>query len=292
MERTASPVDISQQEPVASPEAPTQSPDPEPSAAAATHAAPYDPMEVVRAMSRFSDVPALHEDPPPPPSPSDSASSYGSAPHLDVDDANSVRLSRISVAMSDDVSGIGLSMLQDFISGTAEDDDSDSDSDREPASSARSSLEEAVQGFPTPPTQIPTPSSHTTSFILEAPPVRPASTHASESDYSEDPDGDGASFYDNYRYSRFSISSKMSKSSAHTGVLAPPPVPTELPPPVRRRRTRNTLRPRTQYRPHLKRCHHRRSQLRHRPPRGHQRHGTCRHHSRSAPQYQAAPRAA
>ena len=169
---------------------------------------------------------------PPPPSPPRMESSDH---RLSLDNTSSAHLSRLSVAMSDGAAGIGLSMLQDFLSGNIdddedddEDDDDDEDSDHEFSSQsdrARTSLEETVDGFPAPPTQIPTPPSRATSFVLDA--HRPVS---STSEYSED--GDGASFYDNYRYSRLSISSKMSKSSGYTATTAPPPVPTELPPPV------------------------------------------------------------
>ena len=128
-------------------------------------------------------------------------------------------------------------MLQDFPDNPDEreddegEDEDGEDSDRESSSQSdrgRTSLEETVDGFPAPPTQIPTPSSRATSFILD--PRRPIS---SVSDDSEDGDGDGASFYDNYRYSRLSISSKMSKSSGYTVATVPPPIPTELPLPVR-----------------------------------------------------------
>jgi len=190
----------------------------------------HDILGIVQPRSQPIDVPLSA---PPPPSPPRMESSN---PRLSLDNASSAHLSRLSVAMSDGAAGIGLSMLQGFLSGNIddddddddEDDDDDDDSDHEFSSQSdreRTSLEETVDGFPAPPTQIPTPSSRATSFVLDA--HRPVS---STSEYSED--GDGASFYDNYRYSRLSISSKMSKSSGYTTTTAPPPVPTELPPPV------------------------------------------------------------
>ena len=192
----------------------------------------HDILGIVQPRSQSVDMPPSA---PPPPSPPRMESSN---PRLSLDNASSAHLSRLSVAMSDGAAGIGLSMLQGFLSGNIDDDDDeddeeddgndDDDSDHEFSSQSereRTSLEEAVDGFPAPPTQIPTPSSRATSFVLDA--HRPVSL---TSEYSED--GDGASFYDNYRYSRLSISSKMSKSSGYTATTAPPPVPTELPPPV------------------------------------------------------------
>jgi TBC1 domain family member 10 len=163
-----------------------------------------------------------------PPSPS------SPGPRLGVDDAGSIRSSCHSTATSDAGAGIGLSMLQDFLPGTVDDGEDDEDeggedSDHETSSQSergRTSLEETVDGFPAPPTQIPTPSSQATSFILDA--RRPISSASEDSE-----DGDGASLYDNYRYSRLSVSSKMSKSSGYTVATIPPPIPTELPPPVR-----------------------------------------------------------
>ena len=184
-----------------------------------------DPLGITRAGSQPSDTPASSPHDPQPPSPIGMGSSS-----LGVDHAGAVR----SSAMSDDSAGIGLSMLRGF-SGSVNDSENDEDEDEEDSdhdSSSQSerepsSLEETVDGFPAPPTEIPTPSSQTTSFVLDA--RRPTS---SNSDYSED--GDGASFYDNYCYSRLSISSKMSKSSGYTVATVHPPIPTEPPPPVRR----------------------------------------------------------
>ena len=149
---------------------------------------------------------------------------------MGADDAGSVYSSRRSTIMSDAGAGIGLSMLQDFPDNADEREDDEDEcedreaSDHEPSSQSdrdRTSLEETVDGFPTPPTQIPTPSSQATSFILD--PRQPIS---SVSDDSED--GDGAPFYGNYRYSRLSISFKMSKSSGYTVATIPPPIPAEL----------------------------------------------------------------
>ncbi|KAH9974513.1 rab-GTPase-TBC domain-containing protein [Russula compacta] len=201
------------------PDAPRSSKSKPPSAPAC------DPLGIMRARSQSSDTPASASHDPQPPSPIRMGSSS-----LGVDHAGAVR----SSTMSDDAAGIGLSMLRGF-SGSGHDSENDEDEDEEDSyheSSSQSerepsSLEETVDGFPAPPTQIPTPSSQTTSFVLDA--RRPAS---SNSDYSED--DDGASFYDNYCYSRLSISSKMSKSSGYTVATVHPPIPTEPPPPVRR----------------------------------------------------------
>ena len=188
-----------------------------------------DPLGIARTRSQSSGTPSsgpLHGSQPPSPS--------SPGPRLGVDDAGSIHSSRHSTAVSDAGAGIGLSMLQDFFPGNLDDgedeeDGDGEDSDHESSSQSergRTSLEETVDGFPAPPTQIPTPSSRATSFILDT--RRPVS---SVSEGSEE--GDGASFYDNYRYSRLSVSSKMSKSSGYTVATIPPPIPTELPPPVR-----------------------------------------------------------
>lgn len=192
---------------------------------------PPDILGIVQVRPQSLDMPPEAPSPPSPPrmeSPN---------PRMSLDNASIIHLSHFSAAMSDGAAGIGLSMLQSFLSGNIDDDEYDEDddgdddgedySDHEFSSQSdreRTSLEETVDGFPAPPTQIPT-SSRATSFVLDA--HRPVS---STSEYSED--GDGASLYDNYRYSRLSISSKMSKSSGYTPMTAPPPVPTELPLPV------------------------------------------------------------
>jgi hypothetical protein len=157
-----------------------------------------------------------------------------SDPRLSLDDAGSAHLSHLSATMSDGAAGIGLSMLQGFLSsnidGYENDRDENDEDDSDPGFSSqsdveRTSLEETVDGFPAPPTQIPTPSSRATSSVLDA-----HRTISPMSEYSED--GDGGSFYDNYRYSRLSISSKMSKSSGYTATNIPLPIPAEPPPPV------------------------------------------------------------
>ena len=137
--------------------------------------------------------------------------------------------SRVSAAVSDGAADIGLSMLQGFGNADDEDDDDNGGSDDDEDGDdnfERTSLDDTVDGFPSPPTQIPT-SSPATPSVLDTQ-FRPPSVHSDDSE-----DGDGASFYDNYRYSRLSISSKMSKSSAHAIVDVPPPIPTELPLSVR-----------------------------------------------------------
>jgi hypothetical protein len=162
------------------------------------------------------------------------SSSISSGSRVGADDTSSVYSSRHSAAMSDAGAGIGMSMLQDFLPGNVDEGEDGEyedgeDSDHESLSQSergRTSLEETVDGFPAPPTQIPTPSSQATTFTLD--PRRPISSVSADSE-----DGDGASFYDNYCYSRLSISSKLSKSSSYTVATIPPPVPTELPPAVR-----------------------------------------------------------
>ena len=190
-----------------------------------------DPLGIALSKSQLSGtVPSAQLRRSQPPSPS------SPGPRLGLDDAGSIRSSCHSTATSDAGAGIGLSMLQDFLPGTVDDGEDDEDeggedSDHETSSQSergRTSLEETVDGFPAPPTQIPTPSSQATSFILDA--RRPISSASEDSE-----DGDGASLYDNYRYSRLSVSSKMSKSSGYTVATIPPPIPTELPPPVRSR---------------------------------------------------------
>jgi hypothetical protein len=58
------------------------------------------------------------------------------------------------------------------------------------------------------------------------------------------PHGDGGLFYDNYRYSRLSILSKMSKSLGYTATNIPLPIPAELPPPVGHSQDSHMLAPR------------------------------------------------
>lgn len=156
-----------------------------------------------------------------------------------LDSESSARLSRIS-GLSDGEVGIGLSLLQDFINGV---DDSDS------RPSSRSSYNSVV--VPSRSTTLdnePTPVDHPTSpssqqqppsqspvppFVREV--TSRSSTHPSvtDSEYGTE-EWEGASdIYDNYRYSRLSMASKMSRlsrGSMHTvasafGLEVPPPVP-------------------------------------------------------------------
>jgi TBC1 domain family member 10 len=188
---------------------------------------PIQPLRLARARSQSSDAPISNSSHDPPPS---------TDPRLGFAGSNNIRLSHLPTAISDSAAGIGLSMLHGFVSGNLDgdhdDDQADDDSDHDLSSRSereRTSLEETVDDFPAPPTQIPTPLSRSTSFVLDA--RRPTSSISESSD-----DGDGASFYDNYRYSRLSISSKMSKSSSQTIAIAPPPIPTDPPPQVRHSR--------------------------------------------------------
>jgi hypothetical protein len=186
-----------------------------------------DPLSIVRTTAWSSGTPPsgpLHRTRSPSPSTS-------SGSHVGADDAGSIYSSRHSTPMSDASAGIGLSMLQDFLpdnpdKGEDDEDEDGEDSDHESSSQSehmRTSLEETINGFLVPPTQIPTPSSQANSFILDS--RQPISSISEDSK-----DGDGTPFYDNYRYSRLSISSKMSKSSSYTVATIPLPIPTELPP--------------------------------------------------------------
>jgi hypothetical protein len=198
------------------------------------HSSPQrDPASDTPRSSNDSAPTSQHSPPSPqvisPASPSRTEPALTSVPPLGVGNATTDRTSHVSVAMSDGAADIGWSMLQGFENADDDDDDGGSGTDggdERDELDERTSLDDTVDGFPAPPTQIPT-SSRAPSLVLDV--LRPPSTH---SDYSEE-DGDGASFYDNYRYSRQSVSSKMSKSSTHALVLDPPPIPTEPPPSVR-----------------------------------------------------------
>lgn len=189
-----------------------------------------DPLGIARTTAQSSGTPPSG----PPHGTQQPSSSTSSGSRVGADDASSVYSSRRSTAMYDAGAGIGMSMLQDFLPDNADEGEDDEDEDGEDSDHeslsqyerGRTSLEETVDGFPAPPTQIPTPSSQASSSVLD--PRRPISTVSEDSE-----DGDGASFYDNYRYSRLSVSSKLSKSSGYTVATVPPPIPTELPPPVR-----------------------------------------------------------
>ena len=190
---------------------PQREPAPDSPRSSSNDPAPNPPLGTTPPLSPSRTEPALTSVPPP------------IGPGNATNDATNDRTSHVSVAMSDDgAADIGWSMLQGF--GNADDDDGASSDDGDERDEG-ASVDDTVDGFPAPPTQIPS-SSRAPSLVLDTP--RPPSTH---SDYSED--GDGASFYDNYRYSRLSVSSKMSKSSAHAIVAVPPPIPTEPPPSVR-----------------------------------------------------------
>ncbi|THH15095.1 hypothetical protein EW146_g5336 [Bondarzewia mesenterica] len=164
-----------------------------------------------------------------------------------LDDSLSVRISRVSVA-SDGVSGIGLSLLQDFVTGDDEDDVSSLASHRDSQSSDRrspspSSIESTVEGPPGQSTPNPPPTSdlapQVETFQMPSPPLPPPaepkspslSMVPSESEFGGE-DWEGASdIYDNYRYSRMSMASKMSrmsKMSTYTGADIPPPVPLDF----------------------------------------------------------------
>ena len=162
---------------------------------------------------------------------------------------------RISAALSDGETGIGFALLQDFVNGT---DDSDY-SDEDPRSRASSPIS-------MPPSAPPTSRRDDVQTILEpapleissnlesevatsptlsfsAPPHHPSSPSVrsfmsrgnTDSEYGGE-EWEGASdIYDNYRYSRYSVASKMSRfsrGSMHTvgsgiGLGIPPPVPVD-----------------------------------------------------------------
>ncbi|KAI8977786.1 hypothetical protein BD414DRAFT_155730 [Trametes punicea] len=167
---------------------------------------------------------------------------------------------RISVALSDGGVGIGLSLLQDFAGGG--DDDADGDDDavslrrtqspestvegvpdtarsdsqysqsprsvaHEPPLSARS---DTSAGFPKPPLSVHSESQYSDSPQSSSAPLPSAQ---SESDYGGE-DWEGADdIYDDYRYSRYSMASKISRFSkgsmytvASTSEVVPP-IPTE-----------------------------------------------------------------
>ncbi|KAI0344356.1 TBC-domain-containing protein [Trametopsis cervina] len=166
---------------------------------------------------------------------------------------------RISVAISEGEQGIGLSLLQDFVNGNVEDDasihslaqsvstldehttalpilnPSSSTVERRLSSSPRSSMYSQASRQSQSMSDIPRdgPSSIGAPSIRDAP--SRTSTHPSgvDSDYGGD-EWDGASdIYDNYRYSRASMASKVSrfsKGSMHTvasglGLTEAPPLP-------------------------------------------------------------------
>ncbi|KAI0363128.1 hypothetical protein BV20DRAFT_1031812 [Pilatotrama ljubarskyi] len=171
---------------------------------------------------------------------------------------------RISVALSDGGVGIGLSLLQDFAGGNDDGDaDDDDEDDEERISIERTqSPESTVEGPPETPrsdshysqsprsvaqpppsahsdfsdrfSQLP-PSARSESLYSDSPSSNAAllpSAH-SGSDYGGD-DWEGADdIYDDYRYSRYSMASKMSrfsKGSMHTLASTSevvPPIPTE-----------------------------------------------------------------
>ncbi|CAL1697400.1 unnamed protein product [Somion occarium] len=179
---------------------------------------------------------------------------------------------RISAALSDGEVGIGLSLLQDFVNGGG-----DSDSDSESRASSRSGTRSLVDGqnavenmpeakdgkqetsfipFSEPVAPSPTTSVAAQFEPLSPPPPSPSirsvisrgSMHpsATDSEYDRE-EWEGASdIYDNYRYSRFSMASKMSrlsKASMHTVAsgfgLGVPPVPLDS-----RRPSIDSVRPR------------------------------------------------
>lgn len=155
---------------------------------------------------------------------------------LETSFVTSEQSTRLSVATIDGAEGIGLSLLQNFM-GSSGDEDSDASSDTDMAGyTRRRSLESTVDDHslnygtsPPPPTDgrqpALQPASTSASPTSRNARVSRVSSHPSE--YS-DPVGEeweGASdIYDNYRYSRFSVASKMSRFSKGS-MKAPPPIP-------------------------------------------------------------------
>ncbi|THH28126.1 hypothetical protein EUX98_g6054 [Antrodiella citrinella] len=157
----------------------------------------------------------------------------------------SARMSRIS-AMSDGEVGIGLTLLQNFMGGG---DDSDSDSEegeRKSLYSDRDENENGVQDMslvsdstvePLPEVEDDDehePNVADMSLDFPVPPEAPSPTSmhpsATDSEYGGGEEWEGASdIYDNYRYSRMSMASKMSRFSKASAFSlgVPPPVPTE-----------------------------------------------------------------
>ncbi|KAA1476351.1 hypothetical protein DENSPDRAFT_843281 [Dentipellis sp. KUC8613] len=156
---------------------------------------------------------------------------------------------RISVAMSDGVVGIGLSLLQDFISG-GDGDDASSTGSRSDLHT-RDSLDDTIEGIPVPSAaehehpheleqehdheheQTPAERATEASLIGSA---SPSSQRQSESEFGSEWEG-ASDIYDNYRYSRMSLASKMSrmsKSSTYTSAHVPPPIPGDFRPSIDR----------------------------------------------------------
>lgn len=143
---------------------------------------------------------------------------------------------RFSVATIDGAEGIGLSLLQNFM-GT--DGDSDGSGDTDMAGNVHqespdSTVDDHGLNYDSTPPQstdghhsAPRPTSASTSSpIGPSSRVSRAPSHNSEySDQGGEEEWEGASdIYDNYRYSRFSVASKMSRFSKGS-MKAPPPIP-------------------------------------------------------------------
>ena len=140
---------------------------------------------------------------------------------------------RLSVATIDGAEGIGLSLLQNFMD-TGGDDDSDASGDTDVAGYVRhgspdSTVNDHNLNYDSTPPQstdghhpAPGPKSAPTSPISQGSRI---SSHLSEYSDQGGDEWEGASdIYDNYRYSRFSVASKMSRFSK-ASMKAPPPIP-------------------------------------------------------------------
>ena len=140
------------------------------------------------------------------------------------------------MATVDGTEGIGLSLLQNFMN-TGGEDDSDASSDTDMAGYTRqgspdSTVDDHRLNYDsTPPQSVdghhpaPQTESGSTSPMDPGHRVSRVSSHPSEYSDQGGEEWEGASdIYDNYRYSRFSIASRMSRFSKGS-MKAPPPIP-------------------------------------------------------------------
>ena len=140
------------------------------------------------------------------------------------------------MATIDGTEGIGLSLLQNFVGSTG-DDDSDASSDTDMAGyprqgSPQSTIDDHGLNYDSTPPQStdghllgPQPASTSTSPMNRNPRVSRTSSHPPECSDQGGEEWEGASdIYDNYRYSRFSAAPKVPRFSKGS-MKAPPPIP-------------------------------------------------------------------
>ena len=155
---------------------------------------------------------------------------------------SSEQSTRLSVATIDGAEGIGLSLLQNFM-GSEGDEDSDASSDTDMAGHVRqgspeSTVDDHSLNYDLTPPQstdghhsAPQPTSTSASPTSRNSRVSRVPSHRSECSDQGGEEWEGASdIYDNYRYSRVSVASKVSTLSKGS-VKAPPPIPTPGQPP-------------------------------------------------------------